>query len=192
MVRNNASTDGGSERETERFSEEVDASKLIPGDRIDKRLVAQHPDQFGSPLRRTMPHEPDEPVTQLIKVTETRSMDDSHTAILFDPETETYLRAGRLDSSQAWSQAEADWTVREAGTEIVVEAVDDLERPEEEQDDRAEQYAQEWVEILFDEIRYNGGEMDCQDEIRVDGSTLSLRDYDGRKLTATISLEGSA
>jgi len=188
MVQNTATDDGRAE--TKRFDTEVIADDLIEGDRIEPKLVAQHPDQLGAPLRRTPP-EADEknPAAQLVTVTALNTMDDVHSAILFDPETEMFLRAGRHDSQQAWNQKEADWKVRDIGTKVVVEEVHELERPEEEQDQDAEEYAQEWVEMLFDGIRYTGGDPDMRDERELDGSTLKLNDCDGRKVLATLSLE---
>lgn len=182
-------TDSDARTDTDRFDDEVSADDLIEGDRIDKRLVARHPDQLGSPIRRSMPNEDDEPDTQLVVVTALNRMDDVHSALLFDPETELFIRASRHDSQQAWNQKEADWKVRDIGTKVIVEEVHELERPEEEKDQAAEEYAQEWVEILFDEIRYTGGDPDMRDERELDGRTLKLNDYDGRKVLATISLE---
>lgn len=176
--------------DTKRFSDDVDASDLIEGDRIAPKLVARDTMQLGKPLyRQSSPDEPDEPDTQLVQVTATRDMDDTHTAILLDPETDTFIRAGRHDSQAAWSQKEADWKVRDIGSEVVVDEVTDLERPKDEQDDDAERYAQEWVSTIFDEIRYTGGDDDFHDERRVEGTGLHLRDYDGRELWANISLE---
>lgn len=175
--------------DTKRFDETVSTTDLIEGDRIDKRLVARHPSQLGDPIRRSMPNEPDEPATQLVVVTALNNMDDVHSALLFDPETETFIRASRHDSQQAWTQAETDWKVRDLGKTVKVEEVHDLERPENEWDQDEHEYVQEWVEILFDDVRYTGGDTDMQDERELDGTTLKLNDYDGRKTLATISLE---
>lgn len=187
MIANESNTRDG-RTETERFTDDVDAAALIEGDQIDKRLVARHPSQLGDPIQRTPPNHDDYPDTQLVVVTELDSMHDTHTAILYDPDAEMFVRAGRHDSQQAWTQAEADWTVREVGTEVVVDEVHDLERPEEERDQDADAYVQEWVEILFDDVRHSGGDPDIRDERELDGRTLVLNDYDGRKTLATISL----
>lgn len=190
MAQNGSTTaDESTRTDTKRFADAVDTADLIEGDRIDKRLVARHPDQLGKPIRKTMPDEVDWPNTQLVVVTPIDRMDDVHSALLFDPETELFVRASRHGSNSAWTQAEADWTVRDVGQEIVVDEVHDLERPEDEQDQDADDYAQEWVEILFDDVRYSGGDTDMHDERELDGSTLALEDYDGRKLLASISIE---
>jgi hypothetical protein len=175
----------GAQREPTRFDEDVNGDEVIEGDRIDKQLVATAADQLGSAL---YPHG-DCPDAQLVKVTATRSLDDVHSAILLDPETETFVRASRHDSQQAWSQKEADWTVREVGTTVSVEEVHDLERPDDETDETEQQYVQTWVEILVDDARYHGGDRDTHDEMELGGTTLKLRDHDGRKALATISLE---
>lgn len=188
MAQNTATDDGRTE--SKRFDTEVSAVDLIEGDRIEPKLVARHPEQLGAPIQRAPPEADEEnPSTQLVAVTAIDTMDDVHSAILFDPDAEMFLRAGRHDSQQAWSQKEPDWKVRDIGTEVAVEEVHELERPEEEQDQAAEEYVQEWVEILFDDIRYSGGDSDMRDERELDGSTLKLNDYDGRKTLATISLE---
>lgn len=187
MVKNETTDD--SRTETKRFEGDVSAADLIEGDRIDKRLVARHPDQLGAPIRSAPPEADEEnPDAQFVVVTGINRMNDVHSALLFDPDTETFLRASRHDSQQAWTQAEDDWKVRETGTKVVVDEVHDLERPEQEQDEDAHEYVQGWVEILFDEIRYSGGDPDLQDERELDGTTLKLNDHDGRKTLATITL----
>jgi hypothetical protein len=183
----NATADDDAQRETERFDENVSGDELIEGDRIATELVAHHVDQLGSAIQYD-PHG-DLPDAQLIRVTATRSLDDVHSAILLDPETETLVRASRHDSQQAWSQKEADWTVRGVGTTVAVEEVHDLERPDNETDETEQQYVQTWAEILFDDVRVTGGDRDTHDEMELDGTTLKLRDHDGRKALATISLE---
>lgn len=182
-------TESDARTETERFDEDVSAAGLIEGDRIDRNLVARHPDQVGSPIRRTTPDEDPFPDIQLVAVTATDRMHDVHHALLLDPETGTFIRASRTDRQQAMNQAEADWKVRDIGSKIVVEEVSDLERPENEQGQEAHDYVQEWIEIVFDEIRHTGGDPSIQDELELTGTTLKLADYDGRKAYATISLE---
>jgi hypothetical protein len=187
MAQNTTTSDARTE--TERFDGAVSAADLIEGDRLDKRLVARHPSQLGEPIQPTMPEKDDHPDTQFVLVTALDRMADVHSALLYDPETELFIRAGRHGSQQAWTQAEADWTVRDVGSKPIVEEVHDLERPENEQDQDAHEYVQEWVEILFDDIRYTDGDTDMQDERELDGTTLKLNDYDGRKTLATITLE---
>jgi hypothetical protein len=183
----NATVDDDGQREPTRFDENVSADELIEGDRNDKQLVAHHVDQLGSAIQYN-PHG-DLPDAQLVRVTATRSLDDVHSAILLDPETETFVRASRHDSQQAWSQKEADWTVRGVGTTVAVDEVYDLERPDDETDETEQQFVQHWAEILFDDVRFTGGDRDTHDQMELDGSTLKLRDHDGRKALATISLE---
>ena len=182
----NPTTDDDAQRGTTRFDEDVSGDELIEGDRIATGLVAHHVDQLGDSIGYD-PHG-DLPGAQLVRVTATRSLDDVHSAILLDPETETFIRASHHDSQQAWTQKEADWTVRGVGTTVAVDEVHDLKRPDSETDETEQQYVQTWAEILFDDVRYTGGDRDCKDEMELDGSTLKLRDYDGRTAVATISL----
>jgi len=173
---------------TERHNTEVTAGEVEQGDTIATELVAPDAKVLGKPLHNVSGNR-DEPDTQLTVVTQNRELADLHSALLLDPETETFMRASHMDRNQAWTQAEADWTVKEMGKEITVEEVHELSRPEEEQDEGRKEYVQTWVEILFDEIRYTGGDRDLQDELELQGSTLKMRDFDGRKAVATISLE---
>lgn len=170
--------------ETKRHEATVNGTDVIKGDRISKALVAKVPGQLG---QRINPHE-DGPETQLVAVTEIHNYDDVHSALLLDPDTETWIRASRHDSQQAWSQAEADWTVKAVGNEIVVTDGDVDERPDDEQDVPESQYMKDWVDILFDELR--GGHFDISDERKLNGTGLKLYDpYGGRKGYATIELE---
>lgn len=181
-----ATADGG-RTETKRFETDVDVDDLIEGDRIDRTLVAPHLDMVGDPLRRTLPNVEDDPDAQLAVATPTSRISDVHHALLLDPESGTYVRASRTDRQQAMSQREADWTVHGVGSEIVVEAVDDVERPEGEREDDAEAYVQDWIDIVFGDLA--AGYDDYEDERRLTSSaTLEVEDFDGRKAVATISL----
>ncbi len=168
--------------DTKCFENTVTGDELIEGDRISKRLVAQSLGQLGQPWQ------PDGPETQLVTVTDINSMDDTHTALIADPESGALFRAGRHDRQQAVSQKEADWKVRDIGTTIVVETVHELELASSDDpvDDEAE-YIEEWAQLLFDDAR--NGYDDYSDERKLNGRTLTLRDVDGRKAMATISLE---
>jgi len=175
---------------SERHSTEVTADALETGDRISTKLVAPDATLFGRPLQNPPEaNDGDEPDTQLVRVTQTDRMDDVHSAILLDPETQTFIRAGRHDSQSAWSQAEADWSVKEIGEDIIVEEVHELSRPDDEQDEGREEYVQTWANILFDEIRYFSGDQDLQDELETQGTTLTMSDFDGRKAVASVTLE---
>jgi hypothetical protein len=185
MVQNATADDA--QREPTRFDEDVNGDDLIEGNRIARDLVAHHVDQLGSAIQYD-PHG-DLPDAQLVRVTPTSSFDDVHSAILLDPETETFVRASRHDSQQAWTQKEADWKVRGVGTTVAVDEVQDLERPADETDETEQQFVQHWAEILFDDVRFTGGDRDTHDQMELDGTTLKLRDHDGRKAMATISLE---
>lgn len=175
-------------KETQRFTNDVRASDLIEGDRVSRDLVAKHPDQLGDPIRQQALYE-DEPLpeTQLVVATEIKRYHDVYSAILVDVEEGKFIRASRHDRQQAMTQAEADWGVREIGSKVVVDEVGELERPEGERDEREKEYVQTWVEILFDE--FAAGHFDLHDERYLIGTTLMLRDFDGRKCSCDIHLE---
>ncbi len=187
MARNTTSDD----RSTKRHTDSVDATNLIEGDRIARQLVATAPGQLGQRISSGLP---DAPKTQLLAVTEQRDMDDSHAALLLDPETETWIRATRIERNQAMTQAEADWTVREIGTDINVTDVDlratANEDAPEDIDDPAE-WVQSWVDVLFGDIAA-GHFDDYDDRRRMDSAhTLRLEDeYSGALAYAEIELAG--
>jgi len=175
---------------SERHETTVTTEELESGDRISTKLVAPDATLFGRPLQNPPEaNKGDEPDTQLVRVTQIDRMDDVHSAVLLDPETETFIRAGRHDSQSAWSQGEADWSVKEMGKDITIEEVHELSRPEDEQDEGRKGYVQTWANILFDEIRFNGGDRDLKDDLELQGPTLSMGDFDGRKAVATVTLE---
>lgn len=175
---------------TKRFKggEQFDATELTEGDRIAPKLVARAPGQLGNPIQPSQPGRDPEPTTKLVAATAINTMDDVHTAILVDGETGTMVRASRHDSNQAWSQKEADWKVRDVGTKAVVEDVHELTLADSDNptdDDSA--YIQEWANVVLGDMA--AGYFDYADDIKMNGRTLTLSDFDGRKGVATISLE---
>lgn len=184
-------TADGGRTETKRFSgdEQFDAADLIEGDRIDPMLVARTPGQLGDPIQPAQP-EADEPnpTTKLVTATAINRMNDVHTAILVDGETGTMVRAGRHDSNSAWTQKEADWKVRDVGTKIVVEDVHELTLADSDDpvEDEAE-YIEGWADIVLGDMA--AGHFDYADETSMNGRSLTLSDFDGRKAVASVSLE---
>lgn len=178
-------TADGGRTENKRFTDDVSGDNLIEGDRIAKELVARTPGQLGQSIYAAQ----DAPETQLVAVTEINTMDDVHSAILVDTETETFIRASCHNSQQAWSQAEADWTVRDVGKIIQVSDAEVEQMPDNgftEEDD--EEHMQTWVEVLFYDLV--NGHFDYHDERKLEGSTLRLYDPHGpRKGYATVELE---
>jgi hypothetical protein len=177
-------TDADARTDSKRFTDGVDATELIEGDRIAPQLVARTLGQLGD--RRSARE--DAPDTQLVAITIIDTMQDVYSALLADPETGTIVRAGRHDSQSAWTQQEADWTVREVGTRVVVEDVHELRLADNDgpvDDDR--EWVQDWVEVVIGDKA--SGHDDYSDELELDSSTLTLQDADRRKAVATISLE---
>lgn len=190
MLVNDLQTDGG-RTETNRFADDVSGDELIVGDRIDTRLVARTFGQLGEQLYPSHPNEEPEPTTQLVQITRTNDMDDTHHALLADIETGTIIRAGRHDSQSAWSQKEADWEVYEIGTSVAVDEDVDLTVAEQDDDPEDEQkYVQHWVDIVIEDTA-NGYDDYSDERELVSGSTLKLRDVDGREAYASITLEGT-
>jgi hypothetical protein len=171
-----------------RHTDDVSIDDLTEGDRIAAELVAKVPEQLGEAIQPVAPEAPAAPKTQLVAITAIDRYDDSHTAILADPDSETMIRATRLSNSQAMTQAEADWTVRAIGTTISVDEVYELDIADTDDPvDDAVDYVASWADILFDDLR--AGHFDYSDERAIDGSTLTLRDFDGRRAVADITLE---
>lgn len=168
--------------ETTRHTESVDATTLIEGDRIDPQLVARNEAQLGSPIMMTGPDQPDDPPTQLLTITDLNMADDSHRAILMDPDAEVWVVAVRSDSQSAWSQREADWTVQQVGDSVTVtdgeiEQLSDSDDPVDDETD----WMTTWTEVFFVEPEAGRGEL-------VSNDTLRLVDPEGRKGYSTISL----
>jgi len=177
-------TDDDARTDTDRFADDVNATELIEGDRIDPQLVARTFGQLGD--RRSARQ--DAPETQLVAITIIDTMQDVYSALLADPETGTIIRAGRHASNQAWTQKEADWTVREVGTRAVVEEVRELTVTDNDGAvDDGREWVQEWADVVIGDAA--AGHDDYSDEKELDGKTLRLRDVDGRQALATISLE---
>ena len=174
--------------DTKRFDEDVSGDELIEGDRIDKRLVARTMGQLGQQIKPSHPEGEPEPKTQLVAITEINRMDDVHSALLADTETGTIIRASRHDSSSAWSQKEADWKVHDIGTEAVVEEVHELQLGDSDEPvDDEKKYVSGWIDIVIGDAAV--GYDDYEDERKLDGRTLIISDFDGRKAIATISLD---
>jgi hypothetical protein len=179
-----AAADGdGPRTETTRHTTEISADDLIEGDRIARELVARHPDELGEPINQHR-HDREHTDTCLLRVTQIDGMDDTHSAVLIDPETGTMVRATRHDRQSAWTQSEADWSVCEVGQRPVVEEVYELRLSSRDDpvDDETD-YIEGWAEVVLPDIA------DQYSDIRaMDGRTLRLEDIDGRRALAKISL----
>jgi hypothetical protein len=165
-----------------------DPTDLEADDRIAPKLVASVPEQLGEPVAPSYPEQDETPPeTQLVAMTETRRMDDVHSALLGDPETGVMVRASRHDSSAAWSQREADWTVSEVGTEIEVSDGEVSRAPDLDTIDDESEYVRDWVEVVADDHLAERWHM--HDRMRLSGSTITMEDdYGPREGHATIDL----
>lgn len=176
--------------DTKRFSEITGVNEsVIEGDRISPKLVAHDPQTLGSPLRPTSRHQDDEPDTEWLTITRINTLHDTYSALLYNPSLDVIARAGRHSKSSAMNQRMADWSVYEVGEEVVVTEIEEIDRPEDEQDEPAVEYAQEWLDILVGENQSNNRGMTPQDQWELDGSLLELEDRDGRYIEARIEVQ---
>lgn len=190
MITTQTSADGG-RTETKRFDDAFSSEELIEGDRIAPEPVARTIGQYGKRIKPFPPkaNEADKPAkTQLVAATSINRMDDTHSALLVDPETGVIVRAGCHNSNSAWSQKKRDCIVYEVGTTVVVNDVKKLEVADNDEPVEDEhKWVQGWADILFGDLRH--GHFDYDDERSLGGSTLTLEDFEGREAVATISLD---
>jgi hypothetical protein len=165
---------------------------VTEGDRIQRDRVARTLGGLRTRRQSTPPEADDQPeVTQAVALTQTSRYDDVMRALLFVPSTGRWLRASRHSSSSAWSQAEADWTVHEAGDTLVATGGDIERSPDEIEDE--DEYAAGWLEIVAGDLSYDaeqGNTASISDVWELgSGNTIRLRDRDGREGFATFRLE---
>jgi len=165
---------------------------VTEGDRIQKDRVARTLSGLGTRRQSAPPEADDQPeVTQAVALTQTSRYDDVMGALLYVPGTGRWLRASRHNSSSAWSQAEEDWTVHEAGDTLVATGGDVERSPDEIEDE--DRYVAGWLEIVAGDLSHDaeqGNRPSISDEFELtSGSTVRLRDVDGRKAFAGFRLE---
>jgi len=154
------------------MAQQTDATTDVP-DSIDKHLVAQTCGQVGDERN---PRNDDDPMRYLNIAGNAWDV-DTERALLIDSENpDRLLYAWTNDERQSWS-------VKDAGTQATVSAVA-VDTPDDVDEDKA--YAQEWLEILIDELRYDVSQQatrrSVSDEITFCGiQKLKLRDADGRE-----------
>jgi hypothetical protein len=157
------------------YDTEFDTTELEEGDRIAPKLVASVPEQLGEPIQPNYPESDTEPpVTQLVNVAETHPMNDTTRALLIDPEAGVIARASALDSNQAWSQKEADFTVHAVGTGIDVTDGEIERAPDADQIPDETEHMAGWVEVVIGDMLH--GSFDYSDRVRVNGDTLTMED----------------
>jgi len=165
---------------------------VTEGDRIPKARVATTLGQLRDRRQPSPPEVDSQPEgTQVVALTQTSRYDDVMRALLYVPGTGRWLRASRHNTSSAWSQAEEDWTVHEAGDTLVATG-GDVERSPDDIEDGAE-YAAGWLEIVAGDLSHDaeqGKTASLSDEFELtSGNTIRLRDHDGREAFATFRLE---
>jgi len=165
---------------------------VTEGDRIAKGRVARTLGGLGTRRQSTPPEADDQPeVTQAVALTQTSRYDDVMRALLYVPGAGRWLRASRHNSSSAWSQKEADWTVHEAGDTLVATGGDVERSPDDIEDE--DEYAAGWLEIVAGDLSHDaeqGNTASLSDVWELGGrNTIRLRDRDGREGFATFRLE---
>jgi len=165
---------------------------VTEGDRIAKDRVARTLGGLRTRRQSAPPEADDQPEpTQAAALTQTSRYDDVMHALLFVPGTGRWLRASRHNSSSAWSQREADWTVHEAGDTLVATGGDIERSPDEIEDE--DRYLAGWLEIVAGDLSHDaeqGNTASISDEFELtSGGAARLRDVDGRKGFATFRLE---
>lgn len=184
-------TDGGTERGTKRFSEDLSLADVQVGDRIDPQLVPRSPHiEVGEPVAKHLASRPDEDddrtfSIRLIVSGYRDSYQNVQAALVYDPEADLFARLTGHTSGGAMSQKERDWKVRDVGREMVVVDQWDVEIPDLGDESEAE-YVAEWVEIMADGWRHGD---DYEDLERYDDKAFRLRDYDGRTAKVQYELE---
>jgi len=165
---------------------------VTEGDRIPRHRVARTLGGLGTRRQSAPPEADDQPeVTQTVALTQTSRYGDVMRALLYVPGTGRWLRASRHTSNSAWSQAEADWTVHEAGDTLVATGGDVDRSPDEIEDEG--KYVAGWLEIVAGDLSYDaeqGNTASISDEFELtSGNAVRLRDVDGREAFATFRLE---
>lgn len=176
--------------ETTRHENRLDYP-VTEGDRIAKDRVARTLGGLRTRRQSVPPEADDQEPTEAVALTQTSRHDDVMRALLFVPGTGRWLRASRHSSSSAWSQAEADWTVHEAGDTLVATGGDVERSPDEIEDE--DKYVAGWLEIVAGDLSYDaeqGNTASISDEFELtSGGVARLRDVDGRKGFARFRLE---
>jgi len=165
---------------------------VTEGDRIPRHRVARTLGGLRHCRQSAPPEADDQPEpTQAVALTQTSRYDDVMRALLYIPGTGRWLRASRHNSSSAWSQKEADWTVHEAGDTLVATGGDIERSPDEIENE--EKYVAGWLEIVAGDLSHDaeqGNTASIANEFELtSGNTIRLRDHDGRKAFASFRLE---
>ena len=166
----------------------VSVEELAVGDRLARPLVPPSYSVSGDDPRSKHYHtDSDEPFLGRVVAMNSGFNNDIRHCLVFDGDSELFVRLSAHGKSQAWSQREEDWKVRDIGHTIEVTDEWDIEVPD--LDDFGEEPAEfvaEWCEILFDNIRH--GEEPGDEIDNFDGDAFQLRDYDGRRATVKYEL----
>jgi len=186
MERNTTPTD--SRTESKRHTGAFDGKDLIEGDRISPDLVAKTEGQYGQAIKPTHPEGETAPKTQLVAITDINGMSDVHSAILADPESGVMVRASCHDSQSAWSQKERDWKVHAVGTTPSITDVSELEVTDNDTPvENDVKWVQGWADVVL--MDKANGHFGYSDEVSISGTTISFRDIEGRRATASYTLE---
>ena len=161
----------------------VSLPELVVGDRIARAVVPPaHGVDADEPRSKHYHTDSDEPFIGRIVARNTRHNDIRH-CLVVDEDAGMFARLSAHAKSQAWTQTEEDWKVRDLGSVVEVVDVWDTEIADA---DEPDEFVADWGEILFSNVRH--GE-DPGDEIdHFEGDTFRLRDHDGRRAAVKYEL----
>lgn len=125
------------------WNSDITMSDVSPGDEINPELVSRG----AFPLRDCPLH----------AVSYRNHLDDTHTQILYDLSTETYIYANCVDRQSAWSRSEANWTVRDLGSQFELSDVDIEEHRDYDLIDDDQEFAVDVLQRAIDESVGGGG-----------------------------------
>ncbi|WP_152420130.1 hypothetical protein [Halorubrum distributum] len=120
------------------WNSDFTVSDVSPGDEIDRDLVSRGAFPSGD--------------CQLHAISDRDPLDDTHTQILYDLSTKTYIYANCGDRQSAWSQSEANWTVRDVGSQFELADVDIEEYRDYDLIDDDQEFAADVLQRAVDDI----------------------------------------
>jgi hypothetical protein len=168
--------------ETTEHTESVTAHDVIEGDRIAADLVVDEPEQLAEIVQEADPKLP------LVTATRLDEDDPIHSALLVDPEAQLILRASRRNPAMASADESTEWTVHDVGSEI--EIVDAEQRAVVEADEPVTPVGAATSESETLLNHESSGRFEYDDELELDGTTLSLQGPEEKRVVAEIRLSG--
>jgi hypothetical protein len=148
---------------------------------IDNELVAQTFGQLGD----SRYPRGDAPEMRYINIAAYNRYEDVHSGLFIDSENPGQLLYGWTNKQRS------TWKITDTGERVIVDDAD-VDAPENVEDART--FAQEWIDVIVDQLRYDAENQklsrSISDEIQITGKRkVKLRDVDERIATFDITLE---